>query len=99
MSAADARAQFDVALVFSTKYQPAHSLLEAWRPWERVKERFFGFHNDLPPAAVARLLSGEVIYSAARNGQWIAVIDIQHELDAALPHRPLCRQGAHKWQE
>ncbi len=99
MSAADARAQFDVALVFSTKYQPAHSLLEAWRPWERVKERFFGFHNDLPPAAVARVLSGEVIYSAARNGQWIAVIDIQHELDAALPHRPLCRQGAHKWQE
>ena len=99
MSAADARAQFDVALVFSTKYQPAHSLLQSWPPWERVKERFFAFHNDLSPAAVAQLLSGDVIYSAARNGQWIAVIDIQHEVDAALPDRSLCPQRANKWHE
>lgn len=99
MSAADARAQFDVALAFSTKYQPPHPLLEAWQPWERAKERFFAFHNDLPPAAVAQVLRGEVIYSAVRNGQWIAVIDIQHELDAALPDRSLCPQRTNKWQE
>src|SRR5258705_7771367 len=45
MSAADARsnvagADFDVALVFSTKYEPAHPLLRNWRTWQEWKARF-----------------------------------------------------------
>jgi hypothetical protein len=81
--AAEARSRFEIALVFSTKYQPAHPLLRGWRAWEKIKEQFFGFHQDLPPAAVAQVLGGNVIYSATRNGQWISVIEIQHVLEAA----------------
>ncbi len=84
-SAVDARSRFDVALIFSTKYEPPHPLLRPWQPWERVKERYFGFHHDLRPDLAGRVLGGDVVYSAARNGQWIAVIDVPHVVEAALP--------------
>ena len=45
-----------VALVFSTKYEPARPLLDHWKKWEELKTRFFGFHRDLPPAALAHVL-------------------------------------------
>ena len=83
MSAADARSQFDVALMFSTKYEPAHPLLDQWREWQRIKTEFFGFHRDLPPAAAAQILAGELIYSGSRNGQWIAVIEVPHAIEAS----------------
>ena len=54
LSAAEFRSHFEVALVFSTKYQPVHSLLDHWKAWEDLKRRFFGFHRDLPPLAAAR---------------------------------------------
>jgi hypothetical protein len=76
------RDRFDVALVFSTKYQPAHPLLENWDTWQRIKEKFFGYHRDLPPEEIARQLGGTVSYHDERNGQWIAVIAIEREQDA-----------------
>ena len=51
---------FDVALVFSTKYEPAHPLLEHWRLWQEWKTRFFGYHRDVPPAAAAQILGGSL---------------------------------------
>jgi hypothetical protein len=74
--AAKARGRFDVALVFSTKYQPPHALLENWRAWQRTKEHFFGYHRDLLPDDVAQRLGGMVVYHNERNGQWIAVIAV-----------------------
>lgn len=81
-----ARGQFDVALVFSTKYQPPHPLLEGWAGWQRIKERFFGAHRDLLPDEIARRLEGETVYHKERNGQWIAVIklDVDKEQNAQL---------------
>jgi hypothetical protein len=76
MSAADFRKNFDVALVFSTKYDPPHPLLQRWKKWEDLKVRFFGFHRDLPPEAAARILGGSVVFSEERKGQWIAVIEM-----------------------
>jgi hypothetical protein len=76
-SAADFRANFDVALVFSTKYEPARPLLAHWKRWEELKTRFFGFHRDLPPAAVARILGGRIVFSEARKGQWVAVVEME----------------------
>jgi hypothetical protein len=76
------RDRFDVALVFSTKYQPAHPLLENWDTWQRIKEKFFGYHRDLPPEEIARQLGGTISYHDERNGQWIAVIAIEREQDA-----------------
>jgi len=76
-SAADFRANFDVALVFSTKYEPAWELLGHSKRWEELKTKFFGFHRDLPPAAVARILGGHVVFLRAHKGQWVAVVEIE----------------------
>ena len=74
--AARARDRFDVALVFSTKYQPPHVLFENWDAWQRVKEKFFGYHRDLLPEDIAQRLGGTVAFHKERNGQWIAVIAV-----------------------
>jgi len=51
-----ARNEFDVAFVFSTKYQPQHELLANWSAWQKTKERVFGYHRDLPPEEIAQRL-------------------------------------------
>ena len=77
--AARARDRFDVALVFSTKYQPKHPLsgIENWEAWQRIKEKFFGYHRDLLPEEIARRLGGTIVYHKELNGQWIAVIAVE----------------------
>jgi len=80
--AATVRDHFDVALVFSTKYQPPHPLFDDWEAWQRLKEKFFGFHRDLAPEDIASQLGGGVVYHTQRNGQWIAVIVMEHAQDA-----------------
>jgi hypothetical protein len=87
LSAADSRSNdvssdFEVALVFSTKYEPAHPLLQHWRLWQEWKQRFFDYHQDLPPAAAAQVLGGNVVYDETRNRQWIGVIELERIVDA-----------------
>jgi hypothetical protein len=74
-----ARGQFNVALVFSTKYQPPHPLLVDWAAWQRLKERFFGYHHDLLPDEIAKRLGGRILYHKELNGQWIAVISLDKD--------------------
>jgi Dolichyl-phosphate-mannose-protein mannosyltransferase len=76
MDASQMRANFDVALVFSTKYEPAHPWFERWPKWQEWKTRFFGYHRDAPPAIAAQILGGRVVYDEAHNGQWVAVIEM-----------------------
>jgi len=80
------RQNFDVALLFSTKYEPTPRLLDRfldrgppgrWRKWEELKRHFFGFHRDLPPAAAAQILDGQIVFSEERKGQWVAVIEME----------------------
>jgi hypothetical protein len=85
MSAADARSGYDVAFVFSTKYQPRTSLFDRWQLWQEWKARFFDYHRDLPPQAAAQILGGQLVYSENRQGQWVGVIEIQRNYEAALP--------------
>ena len=77
--AARARVRFDVALVFSTKYQPPHALfgIENWDAWRRIKEKFFGYHRDVLPEEIAKRFGGSISYRKERNGQWIAVIAVE----------------------
>jgi hypothetical protein len=82
LSATDSRSNFDVALVFSTKYEPAHPIFEHWQTWQRWKTRFFGYHRDVPPQAAAQLLGGRLIYSETRKGQWVGVIEMERVYDA-----------------
>ncbi len=82
--AAAASNQFDVALVFSTKYEPARPLLEDWLPWQRLKEKYFGYHRDLPPEDIAAQLGGKVVFQKNSDGQWVAVITLNREEQAKL---------------
>src|SRR6202521_6101708 len=75
--AAKARGRYDVALVFSTKYQPPHALFENWDAWQSIKEKFFGYHRDLLPEDIAQRLGGSIAYHQERNAQWIAVIAVE----------------------
>ncbi|HKU25822.1 MAG TPA: glycosyltransferase family 39 protein [Candidatus Sulfotelmatobacter sp.] len=76
LSATEFRDRFEIALVFSTKYEPRNPLLERWTQWTDWKRRFFGFHRDLPPSAATRVLGGKIIFSEERAGQWIAVMEM-----------------------
>jgi hypothetical protein len=82
MSAADLRSSLEVALVFSTKYEPPQPLLERWRLWQDWKTRFFGYHRDVPPAAAAQILGGQLVYTQKRNGQWVGVIAMDQIMEA-----------------
>ena len=89
--AARARDRFDVALVFSTKYQPPHALFENWDAWQRMKKEFFGYHRDLLPEDIAQRLGGTIVYHKEMNGQWIAVIAVEREQDAKGAGSGCCR--------
>jgi hypothetical protein len=82
--AASATKQFDIALVFSTKYQPTRPLLEDWLPWQTLKTKYFGYHRDLPPEEIAAQLGGRVVFQKNRDGQWVAAIALEREEEAAL---------------
>jgi len=87
MAASDARSSFDLALVFSTKYQAPRSLFDRWRVWQEWKTRFFGYHVDLSSGAAASILGGELVYKDERQGQWVGVIRLQRIEEAQLrPH-------------
>jgi hypothetical protein len=73
---------FEVALVFSTKCEPAHPLLEHWRLWQEWKARFFDYHRDVQPAAAAQILGGNLVYTETRHGQWVGLIEMQRIVDA-----------------
>ncbi len=78
----------EVALVFSTKYEPPSPLLEDSRLWRQWKTRFFGYHRDLPPAAAAQVLQGKIVYQETSEGQWIAVIELQQTREADVRQKP-----------
>ena len=85
MSASDLHSNFDVALVFSTKYEPRHPWFEHWAHWQEWKTEFFGYHRDAPPAAAAQILGGRIVYSETRKGQWITVI-APEQIEEAQTH-------------
>ena len=88
LAASDLRPNFDVALVFSTKYEPPRPWFDHWGTWQRWKTQFFGYHRDLPPAAAAQILGGRLVYNDLRAGQWVGVIEMEPVEEAqALPER------------
>jgi len=96
--ASAARSEFDVALVFSTKYRPAHELFENWVAWRQLKEKFFGYHRDLLPEEIARRLGGRIVFHKEEQGQWIAVIELEQEQEAELRSLPTAYSRS-KWHE
>jgi hypothetical protein len=86
--AASGSNQFDVVLAFSTKYQPAHPLLEDWGVWQSLKAKYFGYHRDLAPEEIAEWSGGRVVFQKKSDGQWVAVVAREREENAELRPRP-----------
>ena len=72
--AASGSQDYSAALVFSTKYDPPNLWLGLRRWNEKFDTRYFDFHRDLPPGTIALVLGGQVVWGAARKGQWVAVL-------------------------
>ena len=73
---------YDVAFVFSTKYQPERNLFDFFPYWVSLQERYFDYHRDLPPDDAARLLGGRVVWREQRRGEWVAVIELERVQNA-----------------
>jgi len=84
VAAAGLRSSFDLALVFSTKYEPPHPWFENWRKWQHWKTEFFGYHRDVPPDVAAQVLGGQLVYMDVRHGQWIGVIEMERIEEARV---------------
>jgi hypothetical protein len=93
IAAARDNSQYDMALLFSTKYQPAHDLFAGFHLWQRWQARFFGYHRDLPPEVAAPLLGGRIIFEESRNGQWVAVVEIERPQNAKQTVGPVSAPG------
>ncbi len=84
--AAHDRSLFDVAYVFSTKYEaPSQSRLIRW--WERLQEPYFDYHRDLRPEAIAQELGGRIVWQWETKAQWVAIIVPDRNQDAELSPR------------
>jgi hypothetical protein len=75
---------FDVVVAFSTKYEPPRGILQRIPGWTQAQTRYFDFHQDLPAAAIARMLHGRIVWQDATTGEWIAVIEIDKARDAKV---------------
>lgn len=88
LAAAARRSDYNVALLFSTKYQPPGGSPLDWLPfWRHAHERYFDYHEDLPPEVAAPLLGGEIVHQATRGGQWVAVVEFKRVVNARLDCR------------
>jgi hypothetical protein len=67
--------EYDAVLAFSTKYEPARRL--HWKFWDDAHVRYFDYHSDLSPEAIATALNGKIVYQEASHGEWIAVIQME----------------------
>jgi 4-amino-4-deoxy-L-arabinose transferase-like glycosyltransferase len=82
--AAQSPEPYTVALIFSTKYDPPHLPFSLGQRNEAFDRRYFDFHHDLAPEAVARLLDGNVEWRASHKGQWVAVLHFDRPQEAKL---------------
>jgi 4-amino-4-deoxy-L-arabinose transferase-like glycosyltransferase len=73
---------YDVALLYSTKWQPAASQLDLGKQNRSADTKYFDFHTDLSPAEAAALLHGDIVWQAHRKGEWVAVLHFPRIVEA-----------------
>ena len=90
--AAASAQDFGVGFAFSTKYDPPHLWLNLGSRNEALDTRFFDFHRDLAPGAIAHLLDGTIVWRDERQGEWAAVFRLNrpqlaelHKFECKLP--------------
>lgn len=82
MNAREAANNYDMAFLFSTKYEPESGFVIRHPFWESLQKRFFDYHADVSPAAAAEMLQGKIVWHAESNGQWVAILLMDRALNA-----------------
>ena len=82
--ASQATGEFDVAYLFSTKWEPPYPLFASLTFGKRLQERFFDYHEDSSPPRAADILGGRTATYLKRHNEWIALISIEKIEDAAI---------------
>jgi hypothetical protein len=72
--AANTPQDYTVGFAFSTKYDPPHLPFDLGARNEALDTRFFDFHRDLMPSAIAHLLQGTIVWRDEHQGEWAAVL-------------------------
>jgi hypothetical protein len=85
--AASSPQDFSVGFAFSTKYDPPHLWMDLGRRNEELDTRFFDFHHDLEPGAIAHFLNGRIVWREERQGEWAAVLHLDRPQVANLTPR------------
>jgi hypothetical protein len=80
--AAQSPGSYSMALVFSTKQQPAALLFHL--DSTAVEEQYFGLHKDLSPTEIARELGGEIAWQQHNDLEWAALIRFNRAVEAHL---------------
>ena len=82
--ASRATGQYDVVLLFTTKWQPPHPLFRVVPFGLRLQQLFFDYHEDVPPQIVVNLLGGRMVNYLNRNNEWIAIIALEKIQNASV---------------
>jgi hypothetical protein len=85
--AARATDQYEVALLFSSKWQPVHPIFQSFALPEELRERFFDDREDVSPQRAAAVLGGRIVRYINRNNEWVAIIAIE-KIQNAASHSP-----------
>jgi 4-amino-4-deoxy-L-arabinose transferase-like glycosyltransferase len=75
------RSHYQVAYLFSTKYEAAplfHSGL-----WEKLNRRFFDYHRDVPPELAAEFLHAKPVFIARSRAEWVAILEMEQPSSVA----------------
>jgi len=72
-----ATSEFDVAFLFTTKWQPPHPLWQTLPFGKAIQERFFDYHEDVSPDRAASMLGGRIVRYENRNNEWVAIIAVE----------------------
>jgi hypothetical protein len=79
---------YTVGFAFSTKYDPPHLPFDLGARNEALDTRFFDFHRDLLPSAIAHLLQGTIVWRDERQGEWAAVLHFNRPQVASVQDNP-----------
>jgi 4-amino-4-deoxy-L-arabinose transferase-like glycosyltransferase len=75
MKARRMRSQYQVAYLFSTKYDRP-----AWfssKLWTTLNRRYFDYHTDVDPETAAEFLGGNIVFLARRKAEWVAIVEME----------------------
>ena len=76
---------YDIALVFSTKFDPPPGGLNLSGRDRTNDRRFYDYHRDMLPTEIARALGGGVVWQENRKGEWAALLSFPRIHDASWP--------------